>query len=792
MSELLAKSRREGTSSKTLREHTVDVMEAARWLFGVTTAPTRLGREWIRFFKLDARHNDAFFDSLLMAAGLHDWGKGSTSFQMALSAHAPQVIRHEHLSGLLQVLPQVEEWLRHRPTVDSDVVLAAVISHHLKAARKDLGTLLPTSAASFGAVSFGVAWESSDFQGLLADVAARLGISAVTMPNPPPKIWGFGPGRHHFDLSGTRRRLLQRLDAFEDALAKDERRRRLLWAVRSALIVADAAGSAVPRMEPPDIKKWIADAFDESKILTKDDIWTKVIRPRIGRLKRAGRWNEDNGRKGWNQFQVECGRLASPGLLLAPCAAGKTLAAWLWIAEKLGERPAARVIFLYPTRGTASEGFRDYVSWAPEADAALIHGTARYDLDGMFQNPDDTARRFAVDERLFALAYWRRRIFSATVDQFLGFLTHQYGATCLLPVLVDSVVVFDEIHSYDRGLFAGLKEFLRIFDVPVLTMTATLQNARREDLERTCGVHVYGDRKPVDLQKLSDTARYRVATRTAHEIPALVRAMLANQKRVLWVVNTVKRAQRWAEALAAAFPAEELRDSAGVPIYSYHSRFKLRDRRERHRAVVDAFRADQREHTAVLAVTTQVCEMSLDLDADVLITEHAPITALVQRMGRCNRIMLPDKGYLGEVFVYPSEESRPYKLDELRGAAAFVADMAGLGVVCQSDLESLLEKHDSAQVEPDRIHPFTTTSPYASSLGFDLRDIDDFYAPAVLAGDIGKYLRAKKPERAAFIVPVPRRSWLAVDKPKGFPAYLIIAPDDHYHASVGFRDEALA
>ena len=38
-----------------------------------------------------------------------------------------------------------------------------------------------------------------------------------------------------------------------------------------------------------------------------------------------------------------------------------------------------------------------------------------------------------------------------------------------------------------------------------------------------------------------------------------------------------------------------------------------------------------------IAVTTQVCEMSLDLDADMLVTEVAPVTAMVQRFGRSNR-----------------------------------------------------------------------------------------------------------------------------------------------------------
>ena len=161
-----------------------------------------------------------------------------------------------------------------------------------------------------------------------------------------------------------------------------------------------------------------------------------------------------------------------------PVGAGKTLAAWKWIQVQAGLRPVKRVLFLYPTRATATEGFKDYVSWAPEADASLIHGTGAYELDGMFENPPETddhkPKDFGVDPRLFSIAYWSKRVFSGTVDQFLAFLHHAYGPTCLLPVLVDSIVVIDEVHSFDPAMFSSLKAFLQEFDVPVLCMTATL------------------------------------------------------------------------------------------------------------------------------------------------------------------------------------------------------------------------------------------------------------------------------------------------------------------------------
>ena len=51
MSELLAKTPH-GEKKKTLLEHTLDVMNAAEWLFGRPAAPTRLGSAWLRFFKI--------------------------------------------------------------------------------------------------------------------------------------------------------------------------------------------------------------------------------------------------------------------------------------------------------------------------------------------------------------------------------------------------------------------------------------------------------------------------------------------------------------------------------------------------------------------------------------------------------------------------------------------------------------------------------------------------------------------------------------------------------------------
>jgi CRISPR-associated endonuclease/helicase Cas3 len=143
---------------------------------------------------------------------------------------------------------------------------------------------------------------------------------------------------------------------------------------------------------------------------------------------------------------------------------------------------------------------------------------------------------------------------------------------------------------------------------------------------------------------------------------ALQQAISAYSKgeRVLWVVNTVKRCQQIALMLD-----REL----GIKVLSYHSRFRLCDRQRIHGQTVAAF---QQDGTAAIAVTTQVCEMSLDLDADVLITEVAPVPSLVQRFGRANRHLSRGRDFRAWLYTYEPESAMPYTREELHIARAFL------------------------------------------------------------------------------------------------------------------------
>jgi CRISPR-associated endonuclease/helicase Cas3 len=776
MTQLLAKSPHPGRPDKTLGQHTDDVMDAVGWLFGTPEGPTRLGGAWLRFFRL--RDFDPFYHCTLTAAAAHDWGKANDGFQRAVRRQGEQLIRHEHLSGLMLALEGAHDWLARVPGIDRDVVLAAVISHHLKVTHEGFADRLSEQD------QFRLLCDHEDFGRLLGTAAARLRLPG---PGPTfPRFWSFEERPGQFHLTPHAEAVRRRLRHFERLLRRPEGepRRRLLWAVRAALIAADAAGSALPRVGA-DMRPWIEAAFDPGKVCTREFLEAEVIAGRVEELRRQGRW------RGWSAFQAACDGLPGRALLLAPCGSGKTLAAWRWIAARLAERPAARVIFLYPTRATATEGFRDYVSWAPEADAALMHGTAEYDLEGLFTNPDDPgdprhAKRFEAEQRLYALGFWTRRVFSATVDQFLAFLQYGYGPVCLLPVLADAVVVVDEVHSFDHGMFSALKDFLRTFDVPVLCMTASLPEGRRRELVEVCGLAEPQGERPEDLRRAADAPRYRVRMVEEAEVADRVRWALAEGRRVLWVVNQVKRAQQAARALAAVFPADRLQVAGGAPLYCYHSRFRLVDRRDRHQQVVRAFQGTE---GPALAVTSQVCEMSLDLDADLLVTEFCPITSLIQRMGRSNRAAVPRPG-AGEVLVYRPADERPYDRDALAGLEAFLGELLGREAVSQSDLEDALRRAPAPPAAADRACSFLESGPYARAGAETFRDVEEFTVPAVLRGDLAAFLRRERGQRPGLVVPVPRR--LGRERHPALPAYLAVADDAHYHPAVGFCDDPIS
>jgi CRISPR-associated endonuclease/helicase Cas3 len=750
---------------ETLFGHTDKVVESFKIIFGKNKdAPTHLADKWLKFFKLDEKDFKSFHQNSLISCILHDIGKANSGFQDMVTRKGKQVIRHEYLSGLILAYKDAWKWLNRIPEIDIKIVISAVISHHLKSGIDSLGELKEPELKTF-----------TLFQNILSEISDyfKLPNSGHNLED-MPEIWDFDTPSD-FNSSKLKDGLKKFLFIFRKELKKknSKKRRTMLAAIRSALIAADSAGSALVR-ENKNVTGWLEECFAK-KPLNGDYIQERIIEPRIKEIE------EKNGAQGktkpfqWDDFQNAAGNLPEMSLLLSPCGSGKTLAAWRWIKARLSKNPAARVIFLYPTRATAAEGFRDYVSWAPEADASLISGTSKYELEDMFEQEDDerTEKDFTTEERMYALQYWQRRVFSATVDQFLGFMQQTYGSVCLLPLLADSVVVFDEIHSYDHSLFSALKLFLKNFNIPALCMTASLPPLRKDDLVKECGLTLFPSDldKFKDLEKKADMPRYKVfRIQEEYEAEQIACNGFENNKRVLWVVNTVARSQTLAKKLNAL---------------CYHSRFKLDDRKEKHKEIVDLF---QQKEKPVLAVTTQVCEMSLDLDADILISEAAPVTGMIQRMGRCNRHAKEEDNIKGQVYFYSPEDRFPYSEKDFEGSEGFIDELDNKEV-SQTFLAEMLQKYAPVDIETEKYSAFLEDGPFAETR--ELRDEKDYTVSAIISEDISEYWKLRKEKKPihGIILPVPKRFAEKHHKIGKFP---LVAKGGDYEPEYGFLESPSA
>ncbi|MEW6125669.1 MAG: CRISPR-associated helicase Cas3' [Acidobacteriota bacterium] len=630
---LLAKSRSKTGSLQyfeILQGHTAQVLDAAETLLKNTAD------DLLKQLGLDASvWSERFKRAVTLGAFLHDFGKANDQFQNMVRRlrdvkTQPQSIRHEALSGILCTqVKDLREWLCPASVSDSELIfqaaICAVVGHHLK-------TDKPTRD-SIG-LELKVYLNHKDFKGLL-----QLGAKRLNLGSPPkfgsPFIYSLSDEQNRTDIESLSE-LKERLYTREGPSwfdRPDQETKKWLAAVKAMVVASDVAGSALPselsneknvsRQTRESLKGWIQKALED--VLSTEDM-NELVRERL----RGSEKNEERER-----FQQDVEESESRVTLVrAGCGAGKTIAAYRWASQRANQ---CKLFFCYPTTGTASEGFNGYVSKS-KVEGTLMHSRAVVDLDNIFQTPDDLIEvgskgevKEIPDLRLESLQAWSPPLVVCTVDSVLGLIQNNRRGLYSFPAFARAAFVFDEIHSYDPKLFGALLKFLKTFQgADVLLMTASLPVHMLKALERVCGqlVPIQGP------QKREDAPRYKLQHLQENpEAQAWKEAekVLLSGGKVLWIANTVDRTVKlYDESRERDFFKQN-----NFLAHLYHSRFRYFERRENHKRVVEAF--DPKKIGAAFAITTQVAEMSLDLSADLLITDLAPPASLIQRLGRLNR-----------------------------------------------------------------------------------------------------------------------------------------------------------
>ncbi|MFE4291438.1 CRISPR-associated helicase Cas3' [Streptomyces sp. NPDC056647] len=266
-----------------------------------------------------------------------------------------------------------------------------------------------------------------------------------------------------------------------------------------------------------------------------------------------------------------------------------------------------------------------------------------------------------------------------TVDQALmAVLPVRHNALRML-ALSGKTFIVDEAHAYDpymQVLLGRLLHWLGAYGVPVILLSATLPASVSDRLIKEY-LHGAGHKQPGDRSfkapypgwlyvdagtvacaEISETRREEQAAErrmdlrvdvepVVHGASGSDRNRLAVIRRlvepvvsgesggcVLVVCNTVGDAQETYTWLREEFGNRGL---AGEDLQLLHARFPSDVREARTQGVTAGMgRTGPRPPRRVI-VATQVVEQSLDLDADLVISDLAPLALLLQRAGRCWR-----------------------------------------------------------------------------------------------------------------------------------------------------------
>ncbi len=407
-----------------------------------------------------------------------------------------------------------------------------------------------------------------------------------------------------------------------------------------------------------------------------------------------------------NEMQIKTlAAVTGPGVYVveAPMGMGKTEAALGAAYQLLACGKASGIYFALPTQATSNRihlRMNDFLQRISPATtkSRLIHGNSWLLNESLEYRPSVTVQKekSAEDARngrdWFASA--KRALLApygvGTVDQaLLGVVAAKHFFVRNF-ALAGKVVILDEVHSYD--LYTGtlidkLIATLEGLGCTVIVLSATLTGKRREqivasradeELEQPYPLisgRIEGE--PFDPvaasppQSRTITIDFKPAEAAIEEALALARLGGA----VLWICNTVDAAQTCFRRLKERVINE-------FPLGLLHSRFPYWQREKLENVWMDRFGKDGETRCGSILVSTQVVEQSVDLDADLLITELAPTDMLLQRLGRLWRHERQNRP-VSSPLVCIIEESlaleefqqlTPGKIKKCLGAKAFVYD----------------------------------------------------------------------------------------------------------------------
>ena len=380
--------------------------------------------------------------------------------------------------------------------------------------------------------------------------------------------------------------------------------------------------------------------FDPQMLLEKLYAYCSSIRQASTADKTLNRYRD--------QVFEQCGNMGDEpeGLytLTAPTGTGKTLALLHFALRHCLRHGKKRIIIVLPFLTLAEQNADTYSKIIPN----VLVDHSQSDL------PEES-RELA--------ARWSAPVIITTSVRFFETLFSDRPAGCRkLHNIADSVVVFDEAQSLPANLTSAtlraVNELCSRYRTTMVFSTATQPDfAARKDLD-----WVPREILPEHKELFEALKRVDVEWRLEHEMPLeAIAEEMAGRDSVCAIVNLRRHARQIAAALTQRCPEDTVF-------------FLTTDLCPAHRSrQIERIRQRLRQKQPCRVVATQCIEAGVDLDFETLYRALAPLDAIIQAAGRCNRNGCDS---MGRVIVFRPEDSRmPYPDDWYNNAAVTVQEM---------------------------------------------------------------------------------------------------------------------
>ncbi|MEO1628080.1 MAG: CRISPR-associated helicase Cas3', partial [Bacteroidota bacterium] len=299
-------------------------------------------------------------------------------------------------------------------------------------------------------------------------------------------------------------------------------------------------------------------------------------------------------------------------LVTAPTGAGKT--------DFLIRRCRGRIFYTLPFQASINAMFEriatDLKTDNPGLDVRLLHAASRIVVG------DDTEEKDL--QNLVGAS-----VKVLTPYQLASVVFASKGFETILADLQNCDVILDEIHTYSgvsKAIVLKIVEVLAHFGCRLHIGTATMPSKLYNAILKLLGQeNVFEFKLPAhDLDQFDRHIVYKAAD--FESLQTVIETAIEENQKILIVCNRVVGSQELFRQLELAYPH--------VDKMLLHSRFKRGDRKLLETKLQNHYNKSKK---ACLVVSTQVVEVSLDISFDLMITDAAPLDALIQRFGRINR-----------------------------------------------------------------------------------------------------------------------------------------------------------